>query len=90
MNQSAVEVRVSGQVQGVGFRWYCEQEALRLGVRGWVRNEPDGTVRGHFEGDPDAVDALVTWCRAGPPSARVDDVRSDPADATDCLGFESG
>lgn len=67
----AVSVRVTGRVQGVSFRWYAQQEAARLGVRGWVRNEPDGAVSGHFEGDDDAVDALVAWCREGPSAAIV-------------------
>ncbi|WP_151084201.1 acylphosphatase [Nocardioides cynanchi] len=67
----AVSVKVTGRVQGVGFRWYAVQEAERLGVRGWVRNEPDESVAGHFEGPADAVDALVTWCGSGPSSASV-------------------
>jgi acylphosphatase len=52
---TAVDVTVTGQVQGVSFRWYAVREATRLGVTGWVRNEPDGSVAGHFEGDPTAV-----------------------------------
>jgi acylphosphatase len=67
----AVSVRVTGRVQGVGFRWYAVEEAERLGVRGWIRNEPDESVAGHFEGSDDAVDALVAWCRHGPPHASV-------------------
>ena len=69
-----VDVTVVGRVQGVSFRAYAEQEASSLGVRGWVRNEPDGSVAGHFEGDPDAVDALVAWCGHGPAFARVERV----------------
>ncbi|MGA8245527.1 MAG: acylphosphatase [Nocardioides sp.] len=67
----AVAVRVTGRVQGVGFRWYAVQEAERLGVTGWIRNEPDGSVAGHLEGPDDAVQALVDWCRHGPSSAVV-------------------
>ena len=70
----AVEVTVSGRVQGVSFRAYTQQEAGRLGVTGWVSNEPDGTVAGHFEGPAPAVDALVAWCREGPRLARVERV----------------
>ncbi|MCW2843130.1 MAG: acylphosphatase [Nocardioides sp.] len=70
----AVDVSVSGRVQGVAFRAYAEQEARRLGVTGWVRNEPDGSVAGHFEGEREAVDALVAWCREGPSTARVSQV----------------
>ena len=67
----AVQARVTGQVQGVAFRWHTQERAQRLGVTGWVRNEVDGTVLVHAEGEDDAVDALVEWCRHGPPSARV-------------------
>ena len=74
----AVDVTVTGLVQGVFFRAEAQQEASRLGVAGWVRNEPDGSVAARFEGEPDAVDAMVAWCREGPRRARVErvDVRS--------------
>ena len=72
----AVSVRVTGRVQGVSFRWYAAQEAERAGVRGWVRNEPDGSVAGHFEGSADAVDALVAWCHRGPSAASVSEPSS--------------
>ena len=74
-HEKAVDVTLTGRVQGVSFRYYTEQQARRLGVSGWVRNEPDGSVGGHFEGAAEAVDALVAWCRTGPPSAQVEDVR---------------
>ncbi len=67
----AVSVKVTGRVQGVAFRWYAVQEAGRLGVTGWIRNEPDESVAGHFEGPDDAVDSLVDWCRHGPSYAAV-------------------
>lgn len=67
-------IRVSGRVQGVFFRQTTAQEATRLGVRGWVRNLPDGDVEALIEGDSDSVDRLITWCHHGPPAARVDDV----------------
>jgi acylphosphatase len=70
----AVQARVVGRVQGVSFRWYAQEQARALGVTGWVRNEPDGSVLLHAEGDVDAVDALVEWCRTGPSTARVSDV----------------
>lgn len=71
----ARRVVVSGRVQGVFFRDSTRREAGRLGVRGWVRNRPAGTVEAHLEGDPQAVAALVRWCREGPRHADVDDVR---------------
>jgi acylphosphatase len=69
---TGVTVIVHGRVQGVAFRHHTCQRALELGVTGWVRNLPDGTVEGRFEGDDSAVAALVEWCRSGPPAARVD------------------
>jgi acylphosphatase len=83
----AVDVTVSGLVQGVFFRAACAEEADRLGVSGWVSNEPDGTVAGHFEGPATAVDELVAWCRHGPRQARVDDVRVSDAQPTGSTGF---
>jgi acylphosphatase len=85
--ERAVDVRVSGRVQGVFFRATCADEARRLGVRGWVANQPDGSVAGHFEGPADAVEALVGWCRRGPRQARVDDVEVRSARATGVTGF---
>jgi len=69
-----VSVVVHGRVQGVAFRHYTCRQALELGVTGWVRNRPDGAVEGLFEGSDAAVDALLDWCRSGPPAARVDSV----------------
>lgn len=67
----SIDVRITGRVQGVWFRAGCADLARRLSVRGWVSNEPDGSVAGHFEGPVEAVDALLEWCRVGPPQARV-------------------
>ena len=68
-------------MQGVWFRDACAREAAVHDVQGWVRNLPDGRVEAVFEGPAPAVDALVDWCRAGPPRARVDgvEVRDEPA-----------
>jgi len=67
-------VFVHGWVQGVNFRYYTRQQALRQGVAGWVRNLPDGRVEAVFEGEGTAVEALVEWCREGPPAATVERV----------------
>jgi acylphosphatase len=75
----AVDVVVTGRVQGVFFRASCSEQAHRLGVVGWVANRPDGSVAGHFEGGQEAVDALVDWCRDGPPRASVTGVAVEPA-----------
>jgi acylphosphatase len=67
-------VVVHGFVQGVFFRDTVRRRALEAGVTGWVRNNPDGSVEAVFEGDPAAVERLVTLCHEGPRGARVDRV----------------
>ena len=67
-------VVVSGRVQGVFFRDSIRRLAEEHGVAGWVRNTWDGTVEAVLEGEPDAVDRLVGFCREGPPGARVENV----------------
>lgn len=69
-----VRARVVGLVQGVAFRANAEANATSLGLSGWVRNEADGSVTLEIEGIDTKVDAMLDWCRQGPPSARVDDV----------------
>ncbi|HEV2785709.1 MAG TPA: acylphosphatase [Solirubrobacteraceae bacterium] len=86
--QVAREVVVTGRVQGVFFRDSTRREAVRLGVTGWVRNCPDGTVQAHVEGAPEAVAELVRWCREGPRHADVDDVRVSEVEPEDGRGFE--
>jgi acylphosphatase len=69
-----VRVVVSGLVQGVFFRESTRRRADTLGITGWVRNNPDGTVEAVFEGYPRQVDELVQWCHRGPPGAEVEHV----------------
>jgi acylphosphatase len=80
-------VVVSGLVQGVWFRESTRTRAESLGVSGWVRNNPDGTVEAVFEGDPAAVERLVEFCRTGPRGAYVDriDVGDEPPEGL--VGF---
>ncbi len=72
----ALRVVVRGRVQGVGFRYSMVEAATRQGVAGWVRNRRDGTVEALVQGEPAAVEAVLAWCRRGPPAARVEAVDS--------------
>jgi acylphosphatase len=83
----AARVVISGQVQGVGFRFATYHEAERAGVAGWVSNLADGRVEALFEGDEPAVLRLVDWCRTGPPGAFVEAVQVIWQEPTDEQGF---
>lgn len=80
-------VLVSGLVQGVFFRDSCQRLAVQHGVRGWVRNLPDGRVEAVFEGPADRVDRLVTWVYSGPRHARVTGVQVHPESPEGLTGF---
>ena len=67
-------VRVTGRVQGVFYRQSTVEMAQGLGLRGWVRNLPDGSVEALFEGERQLVEQAAAWCRQGPPRAAVDNV----------------
>ncbi len=67
-------VYVRGSVQGVFFRSSTRAMAKMRGVKGWISNLPDGRVEAVMEGEKDAVDALIDFCREGPAGSRVDDV----------------
>jgi acylphosphatase len=81
----AKHLRISGLVQGVGFRDAMCREADRLGVAGWVRNCRDGAVEAVVDGAPGAIDAIIAWAHRGPPAARVSGVR-----VSDAAGSFSG
>ena len=65
-----------GHVQGVFFRAEARDRARSLGLGGWVRNTPEGSVEAVFEGEDERVDSMVGWCRRGPSGAHVDDVQT--------------
>lgn len=67
-------VFISGRVQGVYFREYTRREAEKLGIKGWVRNLPDGRVEAVFEGPDDVLEKMISWCHRGSPSASVTQV----------------
>ena len=74
-------LRISGRVQGVGFRYSLHAEATARGLAGWVRNRRDGSVEALLQGDADAVAAVIAWARRGPPAARVDRLDAGAAPA---------
>lgn len=67
-------VWIAGRVQGVAFRAYTVDEASVRGITGWVGNTPDGGVEAVLEGERAVVEAMIAWCRKGPPAARVSSV----------------
>jgi acylphosphatase len=84
----ALEVRVSGRVQGVWYRAWTEREARRLGLRGWVLNEPGGSVLAVLAGPEAQVTAMVEAMRQGPPDARVTGLEATPVTDEGWPGFE--
>jgi acylphosphatase len=72
-----VEARVEGRVQGVCFRYYTRRRATELELSGWVKNQPDGSVRVLAEGPRDRLDQLLSFLHQGPEAARVDRVTTD-------------
>ncbi len=89
---SACHVLMRGRVQGVGFRAWTEDTALKRGLQGWVRNRRDGAVEAVFVGPAAAVAEMIAACRQGPPGARVDGIdprEADPAELVLCRPGES-
>lgn len=76
---------VRGRVQGVGFRWFVDFEARQLGLAGWVRNLPDGTVEALAMGTDEQLAALYQKLKKGPRAARVDEVLESPAEPVEGL-----
>jgi len=86
----AKRLLIEGRVQGVGYRAAFADQAVALGLRGWVRNRRDGSVEACVDGDAATLDAIIQWAKRGPPSARVGNVlveqAEEPFDA--CSGFK--
>ncbi|MEW6329085.1 MAG: acylphosphatase [Candidatus Micrarchaeota archaeon] len=72
--RARVNVKIFGLVQGVFFRAHTKDKARELGLAGWVRNSPDGSVECVAEGERGALEKFLAWCRTGPPSSRVERV----------------
>ena len=79
-------LRITGRVQGVGYRWSMAQQALALGITGWVRNRRDGSVEALVCGATDAVQALIDWAQRGPVMARVEGVAVTEVEGGDTRG----
>lgn len=80
-------VLVAGRVQGVFYRDSCRTLARQAGVSGWARNRPDGAVEVVLEGQPEAVERMVAWCRGGPPQALVTSVKLTEEEPEGLSGF---
>lgn len=83
-------IRISGRVQGVFYRASARAEAERLGLAGFVRNEPDGSVYAEAEGERETLERFLAWCRQGPPRARVDRVEMEEGLVKGFEGFTVG
>jgi acylphosphatase len=81
MSGAIRQVRVTGRVQGVGYRVWVEHQARNHDLEGWVRNRRDGSVEALFAGPQNLVTEMVARCRRGPSSARVENVTEEPATA---------
>jgi len=71
MENVRVRVIIEGRVQGVFFRHHTQETAVRLGLKGWVKNRRDGDVEAVFEGDQEKVNQIIQWCHQGPSEAEV-------------------
>jgi acylphosphatase len=74
MADARAHIVISGRVQGVFYRAFAEETANSLGLKGWVRNLPDGRVEAVLEGEKEAIEKAVAICRKGPPAARVSNI----------------
>ncbi|NIQ02016.1 MAG: acylphosphatase [Nitrospinaceae bacterium] len=86
----AVHMVVHGRVQGVFFRASTQKKAEELGLAGWVKNRPDGTVEIHAEGQQETLEKLIEWCRQGPALASVSSIDLDWINAGGMESFDIG
>jgi acylphosphatase len=87
MSGEAVLARITGQVQGVCYRAWTREQARRFGLKGWVRNQPDGSVAALIAGPEAAVKEMVEILHQGPPGAKVASVEVETATSPDAPGF---
>ncbi|MFW6190520.1 MAG: acylphosphatase [Candidatus Bipolaricaulota bacterium] len=77
MSKERAHLKITGRVQGVGFRAGTRHHARDLGLTGWVKNLSDGSVEGVIEGEEDEIKQLISWAKSGPPRAMVEEVKVD-------------
>ncbi|MBI9102504.1 MAG: acylphosphatase [Spirochaetales bacterium] len=85
--EKAYLLRVSGRVQGVGFRFQTHMQARRLGIMGWVKNMPDGSVEVFCEGESTRLDTFLKWVKKGPQGTRVDLLKKREVPSKGCMTF---
>lgn len=81
MGMKLIKIKIFGAVQGVFFRHSARIKFEELGIKGFARNEPDGSLHLEAEGEKEALDKLFEWCKKGPPSAKVEKVEFSFHDA---------
>ena len=86
--KAATNIIVHGRVQGVWFRAGTKEKADQLGLLGWVKNRPDGTVEIHTEGEKQLLDKFITWCRIGTPAADVTSLDIDEVMVQEYKSFD--
>ena len=74
MENARALVMIEGRVQGVFFRYHTQEMAIRLGLKGWVKNRRNGNVEAVFEGEKGRIDQMIQWCHQGPSQANVTEV----------------
>lgn len=77
-----LEIFIKGDVQGVSYRYHAKDIAKKLDIKGWIKNEPDGSITIVIEGDEDNLNAFLAWCRQGSPLSEVKDVISRDGEYT--------
>lgn len=88
MHKKAFIIQIFGRVQGVGFRYYTQKKAEGLGITGYVKNRPDGSVYIEAEGLPEELDNFLFWCEEGPPWARVSKIEKQEIPVCGYKNFE--
>ena len=87
--KKAVHLIIKGRVQGVFYRASTKKEANKLGIKGWIRNLPTGEVEGFFEGEKKALDEIINFCKIGPSSAEVEEIKIEEQTPLNYKKFEA-